>query len=156
MTIRMLCSVAVGAALLVSAGCGSGPTLVPVTGVVTLNGEPLEGAELTFIPDQTNDEMTPGGDSTGPEGNYKAMYNYRSGLAPGKYTVLISKKANSGEGVEDAPPEIMGDPYMAAMAGYAVEVLPEKYSDPLKSDFTIEVPPEGGVFEFDVKGESGS
>lgn len=156
MTIRMFFSVAVVAALLVSAGCGSGPKLVPVSGIVTLNGEPLEGAELTFIPDPNNVEVTPGGDQTGPQGNYKAMYNYRSGLAAGKYTVLISKKASTGEGAEDAPPEIMGDPTMAAMAGYMEETLPEKYSDPLKSDFTIEVPPEGGVFEFDVKGDSDS
>ncbi|WP_169975767.1 carboxypeptidase-like regulatory domain-containing protein [Tautonia rosea] len=156
MTIRMLFSVAVVSALLISTGCGSGPKLVPVSGIVTLNGEPLEGAELTFVPDPGNAEMTPGGDQTGPNGNYKAMYNFRSGLAPGKYTVLISKKTGTGEGAENAPPEIMGDPTMAAMGGYMEETLPEKYADPLKSDFNIEVPEEGGVFEFDVKGDSES
>src|SRR4051794_11871782 len=78
------------------AGCGSGDEtarikLVPVSGTVTFNGKPLEGATVTFSPDSSNQDQTPGGDVTGPEGNYKAMFRGRSGLAPGKYHVLVSK-----------------------------------------------------------------
>src|SRR5262245_50681880 len=74
------------------AGCGSGPKLATVTGTVMLNNKPLEGAELTFVPDPSNRSVTPGSDVTGPEGNYKVRYLDRFGLAPGKYKVLISKK----------------------------------------------------------------
>src|SRR5688500_7433391 len=78
-------------------GCGSGgdPTssykLYPVKGTVTLNGKPVEGAEITFLPEATTTPNTPGGDLSGPMGNYMAMYRGRTGLATGKYKVIIKK-----------------------------------------------------------------
>src|SRR4051794_7441641 len=64
----------VAAMALVMIGCGeSGPKLVQVTGNVTLNNKPLEGAEVVFTPDASNLEGQPATDMTGPDGNYKAM-----------------------------------------------------------------------------------
>ena len=41
----------VGLSLLALMGCGgSQPTLVPVSGIAKYKGEPLEGAELIFVP----------------------------------------------------------------------------------------------------------
>src|SRR5262245_53940087 len=72
-------------------GCGDGPALVPVAGSVTLDGKPLEGANLSFMPVPGNVISTPGSDVTGPDGTFTMTFNGRSGLAPGKYKVLISK-----------------------------------------------------------------
>jgi hypothetical protein len=135
-------------------GCGEdGPKLVPVTGVVTLNGKPLAEAEVSFVPDPTNKDVTPGGDKTGPEGNYKAMYQGRSGLAPGKYKVLVSKKAGLPAGME-LPPEIKMDRVQQEMMGIRKETLPAKYSEATKSEFSADVSETGGTFDFDVKAKS--
>ncbi|MGE3821108.1 MAG: carboxypeptidase-like regulatory domain-containing protein [Isosphaeraceae bacterium] len=147
----------VAALLLALVGCGeSGPKLVPVSGVVTLNGKPLEGAEVSFVPDPTNKDSTPGNDKTGPEGNYKAMFQGRSGLAPGKYVVLISKKADAPPGIV-LPPEMQMDTFQQEMAGLRKETLPSKYTDAMKTEQPpIEVGENGGTFDFDVKASSKS
>lgn len=138
---------------LLLAGCGEGgPVLVPVSGTVTLNGKPLEGAELTFVPDPTNTQVTPGADVTGPEGNYKAMYQARSGLAVGKYKVIVSKKAAT----QPLPEVFKEDPSMASMAGMTKETLPAAYGDASKTSFSVEVPPEGKIADFDIKASSKS
>lgn len=49
MSVLLRLVLVVGVALLV-AGCGaSGPAIVPVTGIVTLDGAPVEGATVTFV-----------------------------------------------------------------------------------------------------------
>jgi len=137
-------------------GCGSGDEtdrikLVPVSGTVTHNGKPLEGATLTFTPDQSNPEQTPGGDVTGPTGNYKAMYRGRSGLAPGKYRVLVSKtilppgmKPSAG-GEDDYMNQVAAE--SVANAGGRGPSAPME----IKDDVEREVGPEGGEVDIDVK-----
>lgn len=93
MRTRRFAAAALAAAL--AAGCGSGDetdyyALTPVGGTVTLDGKPLDGAKVIFTP-QGNVPDTPGSDVTGKEGNYKVMYRGRSGVAKGKYSVLVSK-----------------------------------------------------------------
>jgi len=135
-----------------SIGCGeSGPTLVPVTGKVTLDGKPLDGANIAFAPEPGNAYPAIGADVTGAEGNYKLMTNGRSGLPPGKYKVAISKVA-AKPGVV-LPPEFMRDPIMAKMAGMTKETLPDSVSGVGESQFDREVTTEGGVFDFDIKAD---
>jgi hypothetical protein len=142
------------------AGCGSGDEtarykLVPVNGTVTLNGKPLEGAEVTFTPDDSNPASTPGGDITGPEGNYKAMFRGRTGLASGKYTVKVRKiilppgMASGGGEDEDPAMRQVATESFAAVRGTAAVVPTE-----VKGEFDREVTAEGGVpVDFDVKGK---
>ncbi len=136
-------------------GCGGGPKLVPVKGTITQNGKALEGAQLAFTPDPSNEDSTTGTDITGPEGNYMAMYQQRSGLAPGKYTVLISKTITPASATP-TDPEI--DPYMAQVgAESAAGANIQKKAAPvevIEDKFSIEVPPEGGVFDHDVKAKA--
>jgi hypothetical protein len=140
------------------AGCGGDETarikLAPVTGTVTLNGKPLEGAEITFTPDGSNAKNTPASDVTGPDGNYKVIYRGRSGLAPGKYKVLVSKLF--------LPPGVRStDPQEFNMLQVAIESDPEgrgagaKAPTQVKGEFEREVPPEGGSIDVDVKGRPG-
>jgi hypothetical protein len=139
-------------------GCGGDETsrikLVPVSGTVTLNGKPLEGAEVTFTPDAGNAKATPGSDVTGPEGNFKVIYRGRSGLAPGKYKVLVSKLFLPA-GVRSV------DPTELDMVQVAVQSDPEGKSKrvtpptQIRGEFDREVPPEGGPVDIDVKGKPG-
>ena len=149
--ITLSAMIAIAAALLAGPGCGGGPKLVPVSGTITLNGKPLEDAEVSFIPFPENpDPKTPGADRTGPEGNYKPKYNGRFGLAPGKYKVLVSKTAVAITNL-NLPKEIMMDREQQELAGIRKQELPKKYSEGAESTEICEVPPEGTVFDMDIK-----
>jgi len=133
-------------------GCGSGgPSLVPVHGVVTLNGKPLEGAAVSFLPDAENKEGMPGEDITGPSGNYKAMTRGRSGLAVGKYKVQISKLPAASATSE----QFKEDPFMASLSTSGPDAAKTKKKAPgsekIEQMFDREVPPGGGQIDFDVK-----
>jgi hypothetical protein len=147
------------ALLLTGSGCGeSGPTLVPVNGTVTLNGKPLEGAEIAFIPDPGNKAGLPALDVTGPEGNYKAMSLNRSGVVPGKYKVIITKMPTASK--SDAASTVhRDDPFMAqignetaaaAAKGAGVrkkDVVLEK----IEQKYDAEVEARKNTLDFDVK-----
>jgi hypothetical protein len=135
-------------------GCGGGPKLVSVTGTVTMNGKPLEGANISFAPEPGNAVETAGTDITGPEGNYKLMYQGRSGVSPGKYKVAISKLEVKA-GVE-LPENFKKDPMMAKMAGLTKETLPDQATGKAaEGSFAAEVKESGdNVFDFDVKAKT--
>lgn len=150
-TVSSLALVALSASALSHAGCGEpGPRLVPVYGTVILNDKPLAGAEIAFVPDPSNKDVTPGGDKSGPDGKYQATFNGRTGIAPGKYKVLISKKADLPEGVK-LPEEMKIDRVQQEMMGLRKETLPAKYADATNSEFVIDVGDAGGPFNFDLK-----
>jgi hypothetical protein len=144
---RCLAAAAVAALVI---GCGeSGPKVVSVTGTVTLNGKPLEGASVSFFPElSTNKEGRAGEDITGPSGNYKAMTRGRSGLVPGKYHVVVTKSLVDPAKTPDA---FKDDPYMASMSPGGPGKAKKDAPDKIGGEFDREVPPEGGVQDFDVK-----
>jgi Carboxypeptidase regulatory-like domain len=67
-------------------GCG-GP--VDVQGKVTLNGKPLAGAMVVFIPEGGGPEA---GAFTDAEGNFRLNGRKTEGTLPGEYRVIVSKK----------------------------------------------------------------
>ena len=70
-TMKMWRCAAAAAAAGFLVGCGeSGPKLVPVSGTVTLNGKPLEGAAVAFQPDASLQGGLPAGE---PEPSGDAM-----------------------------------------------------------------------------------
>jgi len=147
---------AAAATLALMIGCsGDGPSykLVPVAGTVTLNNKPLEGASISFLPLPTNPDGQPANDVTGPEGNFKMMTKGRSGLVAGKYKVLITKSLVD---ITKAPEEFKDDPFMAKLAveGPDAERAAKKAAARIESEQEAEVPPEGGVLDFDVKAKS--
>jgi len=143
------------AALLI--GCGeSGPSLVPISGTVTLNGAPLEGATVVFTPDASNELGQPAMDTTGPNGNFKAMTNNRSGVVPGKYRVSIVKAPAPPESTS---PEFEGDPFMAQLSASGPGgATKKKKNDPasqtIEGSFDREVSAEEPILDFDVKSKS--
>ncbi|MFO0908473.1 MAG: carboxypeptidase regulatory-like domain-containing protein [Isosphaeraceae bacterium] len=138
-------------------GCGGDEdkvTLVPVSGKITRNGKPLAGAKVTFVPDATNKESTPGVDETGPEGNYKLKYKTRYGVAVGKYTVVVDEPiALDASKVPDA---FKDDPYMAQLSQTGGGTTTKKKAAGEKWEFEANVESGGGEFEFDVKASSGT
>jgi hypothetical protein len=145
------------------AGCGGGgPRLVPVSGTVTHGGKPLEGAEVTFIPDGSNPEGLPGNDVTGRSGHYRATTQGRRGLVPGKYHVTVKKiTINDPSGSAGGPNQ---DPRMTLELelAYAHQVALKTGKKPalpsfiqtVEGSFEREVPPGGGVIDLAVEGEA--
>ena len=134
-------------------GCGdSGPNLVSVSGIVTINEKPLEGAFVQFSPDPSNKEGQPAEDKTGPAGNYKAMTKGRSGVVPGKYKVVVTKIPTAPvAGVSD---QFKDDPFMAKLSADGPEVgkaAKKKDTRQIEEMFDREVLPGGGQLDFDVK-----
>jgi len=124
-------------------GCGGDVKLVSASGVVTLDGEPLEGATVAFIPVAGNAVSTAGSDMTGPKGNFQMTFNGRSGLAPGKYKVTVSKTEDvASKNGKQIDPVFAKASVERMLMGIAKETIP-----PQNFDREIEVP-EGGITDF--------
>lgn len=162
MRTRRFAAVALAAAL--AAGCGSGDetdsyTLTPVTGTVSLDGRPLDGAKVIFTP-QGNVPDTPGSDVTGKAGNYKIMYRGRAGVAKGKYSVLVSKTVGevaADEAADSDSGAFSEERALAAMKKAAdmtaASVKKGKKTKPLvvTETFDREVGDAATVLDFDLK-----
>ena len=98
--------------LVTVAGCSDGRQAVPVSGKVTLNGEPLEDIRVYFQPQATSSGTTgkKGPPEAGPgsygltdaEGKFTLRFSDTNdeGAIVGTHTVLLSDK--QAEGAEDA------------------------------------------------------
>lgn len=83
----VLPTVCLSAALLVTAGCDSGPAISPVTGTVTLDGEPYPSAQVRFVTASGRPAMG----LTDESGNYTLVYmRDQRGALPGDYKVDIT------------------------------------------------------------------
>jgi hypothetical protein len=119
------------------AGCG-GPNLSPVSGTVTLDGEPLENAIVAFVPDAGGTSATGTTDATGA---YKLVSVLGAGLEPGTYRVSISMVPpveNGGSETSEAAASSDSAAYEAMASGggaaqyKAAEALKKKLEIPAK------------------------
>jgi hypothetical protein len=144
-------------ALLVAAagGCGGKNKPVRVEGIVTLDGNPLAGATITFVPEQEG--RRPASGVTDDDGSFElTTFQAGDGALAGDYKVTVSK------GVDQPIPE--GDPEkglagkkiyhsdakspknkktIAARA--ASSPVPAVYRDSSRTPLKQSVPPEGTV-----------
>ncbi|HVT29388.1 MAG TPA: carboxypeptidase-like regulatory domain-containing protein [Lacipirellulaceae bacterium] len=68
-------------------GCSGGSQVAPVTGLVTLDGRPLENADVTFQPDASR---RPSMGRTDAKGHYELAYKRgQPGALVGEHTVRI-------------------------------------------------------------------
>ena len=92
--LRQITLGALFAALMIPCGCSQGPyELAPVSGVVTLYGEPLVNATVSFIPRGNGREIVGPGSigTTDEEGRYSlTTFKDESGAVVGPHTVRIS------------------------------------------------------------------
>src|SRR5439155_4989622 len=78
---------------IVLTGCSnsSRPSTYPVTGTVTLQGKPVAGAAITFVP--TGSEGEAASAITDPDGKYAlTTWQAGDGARPGEYRVKVSKQ----------------------------------------------------------------
>jgi hypothetical protein len=76
-------------------GCGKGPKLVPVSGTVTMDGQPLADAMVTFT---YTDHPRPAAGRTDANGAFKLIYNNRVGGPIGSAKVMIRKQGKLDDG----------------------------------------------------------
>ncbi len=132
-------------------GCGKDPgeALFPTTGAVTLDGQPVVGASVEFVP-KGNSENGPRRGSIGvtdDEGKYLLVYRQSRGCPAGEFTVSIKKSSyrepTGGESEEE----------MQAIERDKGKPLPGVYGG-LKSKLEATVSSDGeNVFNFDLKSD---
>jgi len=110
----------VALASLAITGCGGkddvGPSLTPVSGTVTLDGEPLPDADIVFHFKGSKPEKYVGASSrSDSEGRFQVKSGKQLGIIPGRHKVTVAR-SNS-----DAQPEV-----------------PEKYSSLDTTDLELE------------------
>lgn len=135
------------AVAVLAAGCGTG--LVTVSGTVTLDGSPVAGAKVTFIP--TGDGI-PASGTTDAAGRYElAIGSGRLGVPPGRYAVTVSKLKVStlapGEAKSVADAATAGEVETESTPDGLVQVIehvvPRRYADPATSGLEADVTGSG-------------
>jgi hypothetical protein len=135
--------------LLVSTSCTQapdGPPLVPVEGVVTLDGKPLANAVVTMIP--RGETLGQGGTGkTDAAGHFDISIpdGTRRGVVAGAYAVVINKFINP-DGTDFAPSDDI-DPMSAAFK----ELLLPIYSNGERTTLSADVPEGGAKLEFKLR-----
>jgi len=129
-------------------GCGGtkgGPATIEVTGIVTLNGAPIDGASVLFSPDiGSSDGRLASQATTDTAGHFKLSTHvgggkFKSGIVPGKYVVSVTKLDTAAAKNAFSPPK---------------NLLPLKYADPKTSLLNADVVAgQANDFQFPLKGE---
>ncbi|PQO31401.1 hypothetical protein C5Y96_13765 [Blastopirellula marina] len=132
-------------------GC-SGSGMLPVEGTVTLDGKPLDGAAISFVPAEGG---RPCSGQTDAQGHFTlASYVAGDGVPPGEYKVTVVKldarrKAEAApveEGTDGGEEQVMGN------IEQAVKFLtPMKYSSPATTDLKVEVTANMEPVQIDLK-----
>jgi hypothetical protein len=169
---RSLCFGTLAAVLvLIGSGCGSGaPKLHKVNGKVTLDGQPLAGAEIEFEPLDYSTGLQSANGKTGQDGYYSlTTFVTGDGAMPGNYKVIITKGPESKGGMER--PANLGDGKGAVNMGQMMQkmsqaskgapALPKSdlhsdYSSREKTILKMTVPPPDGHADFALKKGGGS
>jgi hypothetical protein len=148
-------------------GCGSGnPKTYQVTGVVTLDDKPVEGASISFVPTSTAGHTDAAAGLSDASGNYKlSTFVSGDGIRDGFYDIRVSKYVNrDGSSAEKDPTEEV-DPDAPAerFEGYGKgtnpmtsaplpkNVLPKKYELPTTSGLSFTVEKKAATYDIKLK-----
>jgi hypothetical protein len=122
--VRRMAIWAAALAVVIPVGCGGSTSRV--SGVVTLNGQPLEGATVSFTP-ASGDGGGVGGSTgkTDAQGRYtlRTVVGDATGAAVGKHKVTISLYRENPTNPDQA----------------GTETVPPQYSDPAKTELSYDV-----------------
>ena len=138
-TVQLWQFATVSLAVSVNVGCGKdyGVELYSVTGTITIDGQPLDGATVEFRPDRTGEVKADRGGIgfTNEKGKYIMLFRDTRGCPEGKFRVLVStysepQRDNKTEQKKRVPRRYRGQ----------------------NSELTATVTPDGdNVFDFDLK-----
>jgi hypothetical protein len=127
-------------------GCGSGKTpepdldLVPVTGMVTLNGEPLADAEISFLFDgKPPAGFAASGAKSDSSGKFVVMTGSKPGTCPGRYRITISRWRMPDGSPVKADPESGMDLEMLRQSGQLKQTVPDRYSNPDRTELSASI-----------------
>jgi hypothetical protein len=110
---------------------------VSVQGSVTLDGKPLDGAEVTF----TTPLMATFTALTAPDGSYQL-----STTSGGAYACTGACKVTVSKFV--MPPGKTAEPNLSPQLQGAQQIVPFRYCDPAQTTLMVTVPDQGGRFDF--------
>jgi hypothetical protein len=165
MKMKMLALLAIAASAVLVSGCAKDTGHRKTTGVVTVDGAPIEGATVVFIP------AAQGGASGSAITDAKGAYSATSGsvgegLLPGEYKVTISKREEvvdpdqaafeAGEITYDELQERKyGKGNLSGTGAVGESLVPEMYSNAAATPLTVTVTDNAkdNVFNFDLKFE---
>ena len=129
-------------------GCGK-PTPVAVGGRVTLDGKPLAGVRVVFLPDTSSydpDRHGSGVGITDADGKFTLKSsNGSDGIWPGSYKVTFSlwvEKATKKPIAADAKP--------SEVPGGVINLIPTKYESSSDTPETMSVSGSGGTKDFAI------
>ena len=138
--------------LLFLSGCdkaGRLQGLVPAKGVVLYKGTPVEGASLTFVPDNavsgtsSSTEQRPATAVSDASGRFTMMtLQPNDGVFPGKYTVVITKNIPTRVYSNEEMQEFFRQGRPTPIPEEKNE-LPEQYSSPQTSPLKVDLNQKG-------------
>jgi len=114
--------------------------LAPAAGIVTLNGDPVEGATISFAPASDSPDVRSASAMTDKNGKFVVTtLNYGDGMYPGEYHVFVTKTTTTGTGGVSSPE----DKKETRDDRQIVHHLPLKYEDKDTSGLMVSIPPKG-------------
>lgn len=130
-------------AMLFVHGCGGGdsrnlPATVPASGYVYLDGSPVEGAAVVFIPEDIQ-SGNPAQAITNGQGFFDLQIEGKKGAVPGRYVVQVAKTL---EVPMEGGAQGVGESEDFRAVTYK-NVLPNKYANIATSGLKVEVPESG-------------
>lgn len=127
------------ACVFLNLGC-RGIRLVPVKGVITVNGKPLDIGNVAFFPDESkgNTELHYPYGEIGPTGAYEMFTKGRRGVPPGWYKVVVTATRDkvSGRPPPDWQPEWLTHP---------------RYTRPYTTNLRLEVIEDAPAGSYDLQ-----
>ena len=132
--------------LLLTSGCGSDyPPLGPVSGKVTVDGEPVPVGRIVFYPSKGRPAMG----TIGEDASYElTTFNPGDGALVGNHTVTIKATRTTGSsGPKNFEEEAQGIQFIHGTTEWLV---PQKYSDRSTTPLTAAVKAESNTINFDL------
>jgi hypothetical protein len=127
--------------LLAGGGCGgkmSPPMNNTVEGMVRVDGTPVVGVYVQFVPEEGTERLPSSGSMTDEQGHYQlTCENRESGAVVGKHRVTI----NAGRSDPNAPKPAKPNPR-----------IPNAYGMASSTPLIIEVKPDQHTYNLDLKG----
>lgn len=141
---KSICLVCVALLLLLPCGCKKPKLkgLVPGSGTITLNGEPVEDALITFSPINPGADQRSASAKSGPNGSFNLLtLEPGDGIFPGEYKVMAKKTRTTGSNIVLDPDDRRNPAAMDDRV--TVHLLPQKYGHPAATDLTVTIPAKG-------------
>ncbi|MDR2642573.1 MAG: carboxypeptidase-like regulatory domain-containing protein [Planctomycetaceae bacterium] len=131
--------------LILIVGCnqsGQLEGLVPASGTVTFNGQPIDQAMIIFSPQTGENTARAASATTDAKGNFTMMtLNPGDGVFPGDYLVTVEKTEITGEYRQEPTPD--SDKSKLIDTRQIKDLLPVKYSNINTTDLSVSISEKG-------------